>query len=221
MHITDTVAKSPCQGRKIEAVSHCLPVRSLTRRKRNWGSELLPAYRESDTDPCQSAMQHLSAELSQDILYTLSPWQAQGFSFYSLHCLIQSLAQRVSPKHSFRRGQQAQLRRRDICWPHGHLRACPLDGARHASSSDLSQNLPGISPLPCKAMAGTASPMRRMSTFRCWYFRWVMKWNSPQEWAYVESARQSCLCAHALAWEVGSEAFCLFDAYSWGTPKVP
>lgn len=47
-------------------------------------------------------------------------------------------------------------------------------------------------------VAGTASPMRRMSTFRRWYFRWVMEWDSPQEWAYVESARQSCLCASVL-----------------------
>lgn len=31
--------------------------------------------------------------------------------------------------------------------------------------------------LPCKSMVVAAIPMRRMSTFRCRYFRWVMKLN--------------------------------------------
>lgn len=33
--------------------------------------------------------------------------------------------------------------------------------------------------LPCKGMVAAAIAMKRMSTFRCRYFRWVMKLNFP------------------------------------------
>lgn len=80
---------------------------------------------------------------SQHLVYSLS-MTGMGIPILLPPLLIQSLAQQTSSEHSFRKGQQAHPRRRDICWPLRHPRACPLHGTRHVSSYDLSQNLLGI-----------------------------------------------------------------------------